>query len=173
MRSGKPGNWPGRPEGGPVDAVTEALQFRLRPMREEDLSQVLVVELAAYDHPWSEGIFLDCLRAGYCCWLGTVAGQVVGHGVMAVAAGESHLLNICVHPRWQGFGFGRLTLRFLLDIARRHRADTAFLEVRASNRAAIALYQSEGFNEIGQRRGYYPKGVGGREDALVFAKGLV
>ena len=57
------------------------------------------------------------------------------------------------------------------QISRRHQADTAFLEVRASNRPAIALYLSEGFSEVGQRRGYYPDGEG-REDALVFARDL-
>jgi ribosomal-protein-alanine N-acetyltransferase len=62
-------------------------------------------------------------------------------------------------------------LRRLLAIARQRNADTAFLEVRRSNGAAIHLYQAEGFCEVGLRRGYYPKGQG-REDAILMAKPL-
>jgi ribosomal-protein-alanine N-acetyltransferase len=155
-----------------MSAVLKDLLFRMRPMNEGDLSEVLAVENAAYAHPWTEGIFRDCLRVGYCCWVGTLESTIIGHGVMSVAAGESHVLNVCVHPDWQGRGLGRQILRRLIGIGRRHHADTAFLEVRASNSVAIALYRSEGFSEIGQRRGYYP-GHQGREDALVFAKNLV
>jgi ribosomal-protein-alanine N-acetyltransferase len=154
-----------------MSAVLNDPLFRMRPMSEGDVVQVMAVEGAAYTHPWTEGIFRDCLRVGYCCWVCVVEHSVVAHGVMSVAAGESHVLNVCVHPDWQGRGLGRRILRRLLAIARRHRADTAFLEVRASNAAAIGLYQSEGFNEIGRRRGYYPAEKG-REDALLLAKSL-
>jgi ribosomal-protein-alanine N-acetyltransferase len=90
---------------------------------------------------------------------------------MSIAAGECHLLNLCVHPDWQGRQFGRKLLRWLLSIARRQNADTAFLEVRRSNRAAIALYETEGFGEVGIRRGYYPHKEG-REDAIIMARPL-
>jgi ribosomal-protein-alanine N-acetyltransferase len=62
-------------------------------------------------------------------------------------------------------------VRRLLGLARSHNADSAFLEVRVSNLAAIALYTSEGFCEVGLRRGYYP-GVHGREDAVIMARSL-
>ncbi len=140
-------------------------------MADDDLPSVLAVEEAGYEHPWTLGIFRDCLRVGYCCWVCQLGEQVIGHGVMSVAAGECHILNICVHPDWQGHGLGRKVLQRLLGIGRQHHADTAFLEVRVSNRAAIELYLSSGFNEVGLRKGYYPN-TRGREDALVFAKDL-
>ncbi|TVQ88999.1 MAG: ribosomal-protein-alanine N-acetyltransferase [Chromatiaceae bacterium] len=152
-----------------------AVAVTLRQMRTEDLSAVLQVERAAYLTPWSEGIFRDCLRVHYCCLVAECRMTLIGHGVMSVAAGECHLLNLCVHPGFHRQGLGRRLLRRLLHLARRHEADTAFLEVRASNRGAMALYQSEGFDEIGRRQGYYPhvqQGNPKREDAVVMARAL-
>ena len=142
-----------------------------RPMTEGDLDAVMVVEREAYEYPWSLGILHDCLAVGYCCWVWHLQSNIVGYGVMSVAAGECHLLNICIHPDWRRQGLGRRMLVHLLNIGRRHEADSAFLEVRVSNSAALHLYRAEGFNEIGVRRGYYPHRKG-REDALVLAKDL-
>lgn len=136
-----------------------------------DLDQVLWVEGAAYAFPWSEKHFRDCLNAGYCCWVAECRDQLVGHAVMSTGGGECEILNICVHPGMQGRRIGRRLLRRLLSLGRRHNADTAFLEVRPSNMAAVALYLSEGFCEVGQRRGYYPTDRG-REDAVIMAKTL-
>jgi ribosomal-protein-alanine N-acetyltransferase len=143
----------------------------LRPMREDDLPQVLAIEGQAYGFPWTERIFRDCLRVGYACWVLEWGGDIVGYGVMSVAAGESHILNLCVRPDAQNQGHGRRILTHLLFLARSHHADTALLEVRPSNRAAIHLYRRMGFNEVGMRRGYYPGEVG-REDAIILARDL-
>lgn len=154
-----------------MSAVVNQPGIALRPMREVDLPDVMDVECAAYPHPWSEGIFRDCLRVGYSCWVILMDRRIVAHGVMSVAAGECHILNLCVHPEWQGRRIGRTMLRRLLASARRRNADTAFLEVRGSNHAALALYELEGFCEVGVRRGYYPHAKG-REDAIVMARSL-
>jgi ribosomal-protein-alanine N-acetyltransferase len=95
----------------------------------------------------------------------------VGHGILSIAAGESHLLNVCVHPDFQGHGFGRILVEHVLERARAGKASTIFLEVRPSNVAACELYDKLGFNEVGIRENYYPS-KGGREDALVLAKEL-
>jgi ribosomal-protein-alanine N-acetyltransferase len=154
-----------------MSAVISEPGIALRPMQEADLRAVMEVEQAAYSHPWTKGIFRDCLRVGYSCWVILADRRIVGHGVMSVAAGECHLLNLCVHPDWQRRRLGRRMLRRLLAIARRRNADTAFLEVRGSNGAAIRLYESEGFSEVGTRRGYYPHAEG-REDAVIMARPL-
>src|SRR5712691_8641675 len=85
-------------------AVTGSRLFQLRPMREQDLRAVMLVERAAYEFPWTGGIFRDCLRVGYDCRIIEIPQDIIGHGVMSVAAGECHLLNICVHPRYQRRG---------------------------------------------------------------------
>jgi ribosomal-protein-alanine N-acetyltransferase len=145
---------------------------QIRPMAERDIAAVLSVERAAYHHPWGEGLFRDSLRAGHHCWLIEWNRRIVAHGIMMIAAGEAHLLNLCVHPEQQRCGIGRQMLRHLLHLARRHDADMALLEVRPSNLAAIALYETSGFNEIGRRPDYYPA-LHGREDALMMARSLI
>ena len=140
-------------------------------MQLTDLPDVLRNERRGYTHPWTEGIFRDCLRNGQECWLLMCSDQNVGHGILSVAAGESHLLNVCVHPDFQGHGFGRILVEHLLERARKGQASTIFLEVRPSNVAACELYDKLGFNEVGIRENYYPSNIG-REDALVLAKEL-
>lgn len=151
--------------------VREAVP-QLRAMHESDLERVVAIEQSAYEFPWTLGIFRDCLRAGYGCWVLDLAGQIIGYGILSVAAGEAHVLNVCVSPAAQGHGHGRRLVRRLLDLARWHRAERVFLEVRPSNPRAIALYHDLGFNEIGRRPGYYPA-AHGREDALVMAMELL
>ena len=136
-----------------------------------DLPDVLRNERRGYTHPWTEGIFRDCLGNGQECWLLMCSDQNVGHGILSVAAGEPHLLNVCVHPDFQGHGFGCILVEHLLERARKVEALTIFLEVRPSNVAACELYDKLGFNEVGIRENYYPSNVG-REDAVVLAKEL-
>ena len=154
-----------------MSAILKDPLLCLRKLHENDLDAIMAVELRCYDHPWTAGIFRDSLRVGYCCWGCFLAERLLGYGIMSVAAGEAHLLNICVDPEYQGQGLARRLIERLITQAREREADTLFLEVRVSNRVAQGLYQSLGFNEIGQRRGYYPAS-NGREDAILFAKAL-
>jgi len=139
-----------------------------RAMRASDLEGVSRIELSAYPFPWTFGIFRDCMAAGHECWVLERSTELIGYGVLSVAGGEAHILNLCVAPDEQGHGHGRRILARLMDLARWHHAERVFLEVRPSNTMAIALYDSVGFNEIGKRPNYYP-GKKFREDALVMA----
>jgi ribosomal-protein-alanine N-acetyltransferase len=144
----------------------------LRPMQLEDLDQVTAIEIAAYEYPWTNTIFRDCLRAGYNCWVLAQTVEVIGYGVLSVAAGEAHVLNVCVARAQQGDGHGKHLMKRLIDLARWHKAERIFLEVRPSNTRAVALYDQLGFNEIGKRPNYYPS-KRGREDAIVMALELL
>ena len=143
-----------------------------RLMVDEDLPGVMVVEEAGYSHPWSRQIFLDCLGAGYHCWVLQVGADLVGHGVMSLTAGECEILNLCVHPDWRGGRPGPRPVGRPRGLARPGGAGAALLRGGRSNRAAIHLYQSEGFCETGLRRGYYPAAQG-REDAILMAMPLL
>ncbi len=154
-----------------MSAILKEPALEFRPMQTDDLSRVLEIERNSYPYPWTRMIFSDCLHAGYSCWVAERNGVVEGYGVVTVAAGESHLLNICIRPESTRQGIGAKLLRHLVHVARRHDADVIFLEVRPSNKGAIKLYQNEGFNELGRRRDYYPTAQG-REDALIFARTL-
>jgi len=140
----------------------------IRVMQSADLKAVASVERAAYDYPWSLGIFRDCLLAGYHCFVLDVGGGVTGYAVMSVAAGEAHLLNLCVHPNAQHLGYGRRLLTAIMLKAADTGAERMFLEVRPSNAVALRLYRSAGFEQIGMRPAYY-QAEHGREDAVVLA----
>ena len=154
-----------------MSAVLEAPAPVVRPMREPDFDAVLLVERDTYEYPWSLGIFRNCLRAGYCCWVIDRAGEIDAYGIMQVGAGESHILNLCVREGAKRQGFGQLLLEKLLEVATDHRADTALLEVRPTNTVARNLYEKLDFREVGVHRDYYP-GKNGREDALILARCL-
>ena len=144
---------------------------QIRTMTEADVAEVIEIERASYQFPWSEGIFRDCLRVGYVCRVVVRDGELVGYGVMSSGAGEAHILNLCVREGARCRGIGRLLLEHLLGRAVAGGMSEAYLEVRPSNTAAIRLYQSLGFEPIGVRRGYY-QAVGGREDAAVLKLAL-
>jgi ribosomal-protein-alanine N-acetyltransferase len=143
----------------------------IRLMQPADLKAVAAVERDAYQYPWSLGIFRDCLLAGYYCLVLDVGGVVTGYGIMSIAAGEAHLLNLCVHPEAQRQGLGRRLLETLMQKAADAEADKVFLEVRPSNRIALQLYRSAGFTQIGIRPAYYQSEYG-REDAVILAATL-
>ncbi len=144
------------------------------PMRESDLDQVLHNETQAYRHPWTLRTFRDCLHAGYECHVMRDGGRVIAHGVLCVILDESHLLTLCVAPRYRRTGLGRRMLRHLLARAAERGAQSCFLEVRPSNTAARELYYQLGFVQVGQRRDYYPfdPASGEREDALILSRSL-
>jgi ribosomal-protein-alanine N-acetyltransferase len=157
-----------------VSAVTRTGHGpRLRPLTTADLDAVMAIECRAYDFPWTAGIFRDCIRVGYSCWCHEIDAVIHGYGVMSVAAGEAHILNLTVSPDSRRRGIGTRLMQHFLQLARRHDADTALLEVRPSNTPAISLYEKIGFNEIGVRRAYYPSEHGQREDALLLALSLL
>ena len=140
-------------------------------MHDLDVPVIVAIERAAYQFPWSEGIFRDCLRVGYVCRVVDVGGDPTGYGIMSVGAGEAHILNVCIRDEYRGRGLARKILLYLLDRARASGMREAFLEVRPSNTAAAQLYHSMGFEPVGMRRGYYQATVG-REDAAVLRRVL-
>ena len=140
-------------------------------MQPADLKAVAGIERAAYQYPWSLGIFRDCLLAGYYCLVLEVGGSVTGYGIMSVAAGEAHLLNLCVHPNAHRLGYGRRLLSALMLRAVEAGSERIFLEVRPSNQIALRLYASVGFGQVGIRPAYY-QAENGREDAVILAATL-
>jgi [ribosomal protein S18]-alanine N-acetyltransferase len=144
-----------------------AASWRLRPMAQADLPRVAALERESYVFPWNDQIFADCLRVGYHCVVVDTPAGVAGYGILSMGAGEAHILNLCIAEAWRRHGVGRGLLLALLRHARDRGVRDAFLEVRRTNRAAIALYHSLGFECVGTRRGYY-QAQDGREDALVY-----
>lgn len=145
----------------------------LRPMHFGDLDTIAAIDARAYPYSWARSVFDDCLRHGDLCRVLMDDTRIIGYGVLRVAAGEAHVLNVCIEPDRQGSGLGSALMQQLLDLARRQGARSALLEVRPTNQSAIRLYHRLGFNEIGRRPGYYPADKGRREDALVMSMELL
>lgn len=146
-------------------------QVSFSPMSEDDLDWVSAHERELHAFPWSRGNFVDALSAGYGCWVVREDDRPLAYGVVLFVLDEAHLLNISVIADAQGRGLGSTLMRYLFVRARENGAASFFLEVRPSNKAARALYDREGFVEIGRRKGYYPAAQG-REDAIVMKVGL-
>ena len=135
----------------------------------EDVDEVLAIEQAVQAYPWTRGNFFDVLSQGYVCRVyDDDGGGIRGYAVLRLVLDEAELLNIGVAALQQRKGLGRAMLCEMLDGAREKNIRRVFLEVRASNSAALALYRSTGFGEIGVRRGYY-QNANGCEDAITMA----
>jgi len=141
----------------------------IRVMAHDDIGLVSDIEQRSYDFPWSHGVFRDCLLAGYSCVVVERIDRVVGYGILSIAAGEAHILNLCVDPMYRELGYGERLLEEVLDVAHREDVNEVFLEVRPSNESAISLYRKKGFRNIAKRPAYY-QAREGREDAAVFSK---
>ena len=140
-------------------------------MGHDDLSMVSDIERRSYEFPWSHGVFRDCLLAGYHCVVLERDGRVAGYGILSIAAGEAHILNLCVDPNYRSLGYGEQVLDAILARSRAANVREIFLEVRPSNVTALALYRKKGFHSVARRPAYYQASEG-REDAAVLAKKL-
>ena len=143
----------------------------VRRMVHDDLADIADIERRSYDFPWSHGVFRDCLLAGYNCLVLVHEDRPVGYGILSVAAGEAHVLNLCVDPAHRSRGYGEQLLDAMLRISRGAGVREIFLEVRPSNETAIRLYRKKGFHRIASRPSYY-QATHGREDAAVLVRKL-
>jgi ribosomal-protein-alanine acetyltransferase len=144
-----------------------------RPLAADDLGYVAVLEAQIHAAPWTLGNFRDALLAGYQTLVAEADHRIIAFGVLMLAPGEAQILNVSVVPDHRRRGLGRAILTRFLETARARGAEQCFLEVRASNAAAIALYAGEGFVPVGRREGYYPATASSaREDALVMRRAL-
>lgn len=142
----------------------------LRPMTVAQIEAVMAIESAAYAFPWSRGNFIDSLAAGYPARvLQGAHNELLGYFVAMAGVDEMHLLNITVAPAVQGRGHARLMVGALTALCRAQRAQKLWLEVRASNARARAMYAHLGFAQVGMRKGYYPAPFDRREDAVVMS----
>nr|WP_159466520.1 ribosomal protein S18-alanine N-acetyltransferase [Scandinavium goeteborgense] len=137
-------------------------------LSQTDLSHALLIEQRAHAFPWSEQTLASNQGERYLNLQLTVDGEMAAFAITQIVLDEATLFNIAVDPAYQRRGLGRELLEQVIDEVEKRGVVTLWLEVRASNVAAIALYESLGFNEATIRRNYYPTAEG-REDALIMA----
>lgn len=142
--------------------------FRIRPTVPADLAAVTLLEQAAFSDPWTSEMLSDILTDRNAITLAALDGEdrLIGSALGHVVADEGELLSIAVDPDYRGKGLGRLLLDRILTEFVAVGAASVWLEVRAGNEAAKALYRAAGFQQAGIRRGYYRRPP---EDALVLS----
>ncbi|WHP30707.1 ribosomal protein S18-alanine N-acetyltransferase [Trabulsiella odontotermitis] len=133
-----------------------------------DLPRAWQIEKRAHAFPWSEKTFASNQGDRYFNLKLETENEIAAFAITQVVLDEATLFNIAVDPAYQRHGLGRALLEHLIDALEKHGVVTLWLEVRASNVAAIALYESLGFNEATIRKNYYPTAEG-REDAIIMA----
>lgn len=138
-------------------------------MNKTDIDKVHEIECGSYGYPWSKNIFLDCLNNNYICKILTLNNSIIGYCICSIVQDECHIMNLCVDKEYRGSGYGRLILKELHNEIKEKQCKIVFLECRPSNISALKLYNSEGYNEIGIRKNYYPS-PNGYEDAIMLAK---
>lgn len=137
-------------------------------LNQNDLAAAWVIEKRSHAFPWSEKTFASNQGERYLNLRLDVDGCMAAFATTQVVMDEATLFNIAVDPAYQRRGLGRALLDHLITTLETRGVLTLWLEVRASNHIAIALYESLGFNEATVRRNYYPTSEG-REDAIVMA----
>lgn len=146
--------------------LTNHSLLQILPMGLADIESVYQLETQCHSHPWSRKLFLSNFGKRYFNHLLLEDEQVIGYFVASSVAGEVTLMNIAISPEKQGEGLGKHLLQFLKEFSADRNEQEIWLEVRASNLAALALYSKLGFVEVDKRRAYYPC-ESGREDAII------
>ncbi|MFL0811612.1 MAG: ribosomal protein S18-alanine N-acetyltransferase [Agarilytica sp.] len=147
---------------------THGCEYTLAFLAESDLAAMVALENKASDFPWSSQNFRDSLLSSHICVGVKSDGALVAQAVFSLVADEAELLILAVSPEKKGRKIATALLDVMENVLSK-KANSLFLEVRASNARAIGLYESLGYNQVGERPNYYPA-KSGREDALIFAK---
>ena len=142
----------------------------VRAAKEADLHALLEIERTSSHDPWGERAIRSQLSSDV--GLSLVCeedGRVLGSLYLSLCAPEGEVLALAVLPDARRRGIGRLLLENGMKMLKSGGACVLYLDVRASNAPALALYSSLGFREIGRRRGFYslPK-----EDAVLMEREL-
>jgi [ribosomal protein S18]-alanine N-acetyltransferase len=144
-------------------------------MQERDLDEVVALEQISFAEPWTRKMFLGELQGNtFATNLvarakrpegdGLPDGTLLGYVMFWVVFEELHIMNLAVRPELRRQGIGKELATQALTIGSAQGIRTALLEVRSSNIAAQALYESLGFKRGGVRRGYYERP---HEDAVI------
>jgi len=151
-----------------VIAESRANDYLIRPATVLEVRELAVLERAAQSHPWNENQLLQSLRDDV-VHVVQQETQIIAYCALQVVLDEVSLFNVAVLPSCRRRGIAQHLLEHAFGEARSRGGQRCFLEVRASNASAIALYQRMGFVFDGVRRNYYPaEPPGAREDAHLF-----
>ena len=147
----------------------EPMRYKLVPMSNENVADVAAIERECFSKPWTEQMLRDEMDNMSASFIVAEAdnGRAIGYAGLTVVLDEGYINNVAVRSQFRKNGVASALLDVFIRFAQAHELAFLTLEVRASNEAAIALYQKHGFEEVGRRKNYYedPK-----EDALLMTR---
>lgn len=141
--------------------------MKIRKLEESDIAEVARLEKELYPLPWSAAAYEESLR-NPCARLIVLREdeRLIGCGGVFIASGDAEIARVGVAKSYQGRGYGKALLAYLIKLARDEHCDRIVLEARVSNTTARKMYEAAGFKEIITRKSYYDDG----EDAVLMIK---
>lgn len=135
-------------------------------LKENEIPIIAEIEKASFKKPWSEESIRSSFNSKSCKFFAAEDEKIIGYIGVSIAADEGYILNVAVFPEYRGRGVGRALVTYLID---KYKDDLKFLtlEVRPSNKPAVSLYSSLGFEKAGERPSYYSNPT---ENALLLTK---
>ena len=149
---------------------SEAYRLTFVELEEDHLDAILDIEQEAYPEPWTIGMFREEIKGKRSFfWTAFLEEEVVGYAGYWLVLDEAHVTSLTVAEERRGQGFAFEQLRHLMDHIIQSGAQGVTLEVRETNDVARHIYEKEGFEAVGKRKGYYSKT---QEDAIIMLKKL-
>lgn len=148
------------------------MNFYIRRMTLDDIEQVVAIDRASFSLPWPERSFRFELtdNPNSRCWVADVDGRIAGVIVAWLLVDEVHIATLATHPEFRRQGIAQALLLHVLKHGAQEGALSSFLEVRAGNLAAQAMYRKFGYEETGRRPRYYKDN--GEDAILMTLEGL-
>lgn len=148
------------------------MNFHIRRMTVEDVPAVAELDRISFSLPWTERSFHFEVSSNPAsrCWVAEQGGQIIGVVVAWLLLDEVHIATIATRPEFRRQGIAQALLAHVLKLGAKDGALSSFLEVRASNVAAQAMYHKFGYEETGRRPRYYKDN--GEDAILMTLEGL-
>lgn len=143
------------------------MNFEIVKMSSEHIPEIAELEKECFSLPWSENALAEEMRNENSHFLVAVCEKVLGYIGVQEICGEAYITNVAVFGEQRKSGIGRALLKAACNGAKARDCEFITLEVRESNRAAISLYESEGFEKAGIRKNFYSAPV---ENGVIYTK---
>lgn len=128
-------------------------RVKISAVEPDQIPSIAQIARLSFSDPWSETVFRKTLaQENSQIWCATENEMVCAYLVLSRTGDEMSVEDIAVHPAYRGRGIGRLLLE---QAHTQHLACDFWLEVRESNTAALQMYRSLGYIQVGFRKRYY------------------
>lgn len=147
------------------------MTIQIEPMSLQTVDAVAQIEAECFSKPWSHDAFVaELSNPAAVTFVADADSEIAGFINLGVVLDEATVNNIAVKQTYRRRGIGRALMTAAIDYCQNNRLNVLMLEVRQSNRAAIALYERFGFQAVGIRKRFYDQP---EEDAVLMNKNII